>query len=192
MKENIQTNKSRQLVDTAKELFFKYGIKRVSVEEICSKAKVSKVTFYKYFRNKQEIAKYIGDELIKQGFARFDEINGIELSFPQKVELLTKWRMEFMSQISSEFVGEILDLEGIYAEMKQRYLENIKAAQEKGEIRQELSVELIWLVTEKLNELVKDGSWKNIFSDYSQFQQQLRKMYFYGLLENNNSFNGGE
>lgn len=192
MKENIQTNKSRQLVDTAKELFFKYGIKRVSVEEICSKAKVSKVTFYKYFRNKQEIAKYIGDELIKQGFARFDEINGIELSFSQKVELLTKWRMEFLSQISSEFVGEILDLEGIYAEMKQRYLENIKAAQEKGEIRQELSVELIWLVTEKLNELVKDGSWKSIFSDYSQFQQQLRKMYFYGLLENNNSFNGGE
>lgn len=96
---------------------------------------------------------------------------------------MTQWRVEFFSPVSSEFVEEILDLESVYAEMKQRYLENIKAAQQKGEIRKEISVELIWLVTEKLNELVKEGSWKSIFSDYSQFQRQLRRLYFYGLLE---------
>jgi AcrR family transcriptional regulator len=171
------------IVDAARELFFKHGVKRVTVEEICRKAKVSKVTFYKYYNNKQDIAKYIGDELIKLGFDRFDEINGLDLSFPEKIDLMTEWRMEFFSQVSIEFIEEIIDLESVYAEMKQRYLENIKAAQEKGEIRKGVSVELIWLVTEKLNELVKEGSWKSIFSEYSQFQQQLRRLYFYGLLE---------
>jgi AcrR family transcriptional regulator len=171
------------IVDAARELFFKHGVKRVTVEEICRKAKVSKVTFYKYYNNKQDIAKYIGDELIKLGFDRFDEINGLDLSFPEKIDLMTEWRMEFFSQVSIEFIEEIIDLESVYAEMKQRYLENIKAAQEKGEIRKGVSVELIWLVTEKLNELVKEGSWKSIFSEYSQFQQQLRRIYFYGLLE---------
>jgi len=176
-------SKKAQLVDAARELFFKHGVKRVTVEEICSKAKVSKVTFYKYYDNKLEIAKYIGNELTGLGFARFDEINGLDLSFPEKIDLMTQWRVEFFSQVSSEFIEEILDLESVYAEMKQRYLENIKAAQEKGEIRKEISVELIWLVTEKLNELVKEGSWKSIFSEYSQFQWQLRRLYFYGLLE---------
>jgi AcrR family transcriptional regulator len=171
------------IVDAARELFFKHGVKRVTVEEICRKAKVSKVTFYKYYNNKQDIAKYIGDELIKLGFDRFDEINGLDLSFPEKIDLMTEWRMEFFSQVSIEFIEEIIDLESVYAEMKQRYLENIKAAQEKGEIRKGVSVELIWLVTEKLNELVKEGSWKSIFAEYSQFQQQLRRLYFYGLLE---------
>jgi AcrR family transcriptional regulator len=171
------------IVDAARELFFKHGVKRVTVEEICSKAKVSKVTFYKYFGNKHAIAKYIGDELIELGFTRFDAINGLDLSFPEKIDLMTQWRVEFFSQVSSEFIEEILDLESVYAEMKQRYLENIKAAQEKGEIRKEISVELIWLVTEKLNELVKEGSWKSIFSEYSQFQWQLRRLYFFGLLE---------
>ncbi len=176
-------SKKTQIVDTARALFFKHGVRRVTVEEICSKAKVSKVTFYKYFDNKQDIAKYIGDELTKLGFARFDEINELDLSFPEKIDLMTQWRVEFFSPVSSEFIEEILDLESVYVEMKQRYLENIKAAQEKGEVRKEISVELIWLVTEKLNELVKEGSWKSIFSEYSQFQWQLRKLYFYGLLE---------
>ena len=175
--------KKKQIIDAARELFFKHGVRRVTVEEICSKAKVSKVTFYKYFDNKHDIAKYIGDELIKLGFARFEEIKGLDLSFPEKIDLMTQWRVEFFSPVSSEFIEEILDLESVYAEMKQRYLENIKAAQQKGEIRKEISVELIWLVTEKLNELVKEGSWKSIFSDYSQFQRQLRRLYFYGLLE---------
>ena len=178
-----QFKKSRQLVDAARELFFKHGIKRVTVEEICNKANVSKVTFYKYFNNKLELAKYIGDELTNLGFARYDQINGLGISFPEKIDLMTQWRIEFFSEIRSEFIEEILDLEGIYAEIKKRYLKNIKAAQERGEIRKEISVELIWLVTEKLNELVKDGGWKSVFSDYSQFQQQLRKLYFYGLLE---------
>ena len=184
MIEKKQFKKFRQLVDTGRELFFKHGIKRVAVEEICKKANVSKVTFYKYFDNKLELAKYIGDELINLGFARFDEIDRLDTSFPEKIDLMTQWRIEFFSQIRSEFVEEILNLDGVYAEIKKRYLKNIKAAQERGEIRKEISIELIWLVTEKLNELVKDGSWKSIFSDYSQFQQQLRKLYFYGLLEN--------
>ncbi|MBN2410872.1 helix-turn-helix transcriptional regulator, partial [candidate division KSB1 bacterium] len=41
---------------TAKELFFKYGIRRVTIEEICKKARVSKMTFYKFFQNKIELA----------------------------------------------------------------------------------------------------------------------------------------
>ncbi len=176
-------SKKSQVVDAARDLFFRHGVRRVTVAEICNKANVSKVTFYKYFDNKQVVAKHIGDELIELGFARFDEIKGLDLSFPEKIDLMTQWRVEFFSQISSEFIEEILDLEGVYAEIKKRYLENIKAAQERGEIRQEISVELIWLVTEKLNELVKEGSWKSIFSDYSQFQRQLRRLYFYGLLE---------
>ncbi len=184
MIEKNLSKKSILLIDAARELFFKHGIKRVTVEEICNKAKVSKVTFYKYFDNKLELARFIGDQLITLGFARFDEINGLNMSFPEKVDLMTQWRIEFFSQIGSDFIEEILDLENVYAEIKKRYLTNIKAAQERGEIRKDISIELIWLVTEKLNELVKDGSWKSIFSDYSQFQQQLRKLYFYGLLEN--------
>jgi AcrR family transcriptional regulator len=178
------TSKKRtQLIETAKELFFKHGVQRITVEEICKKSNVSKVTFYKNFTNKDELVRYIRDELIRQGFSKFDEINELDISFPEKVELITQWRIDFFSNIKSEFIEDILSVEETIEEMKKRYLKNIEAAQIKGEVRNDLSPELIWLVTEKLNELVRDGSWKEVFSDYSEFQKQLRKIYFYGLLD---------
>lgn len=45
-------SKQRELIETAAQLFFKHGFKRVTVEEICRTAKVSKVTFYRYFAAK--------------------------------------------------------------------------------------------------------------------------------------------
>lgn len=177
------SKKCTQLIETAKDLFFKHGVKRITIEEICKESNVSKVTFYKYFSNKDELIRHIRDELIEEGFSKFDEINELDIGFPEKVELITQWRINFFSNIKSDFIQDILSVEDTIEEMKRRYLKNIEAAQIKGEVRNDLSPELIWLVTEKLNELVKDGSWKEIFTDYREFQKQLRRMYFYGLLD---------
>ena len=184
--------KHRALVDTARELFTKHGIKRVTIEEICEKAKVSKVTFYKYFKDKYMLAKYIGDEMIEAGFTRYDQINALDLSFPEKIDLITRWRIEFFSKLRNEFIEEIQDVEDLQQEIKKRYMKNIKEAQQKGEIKQDISIELIWLITEKLNELGKEGKWKSIFTDYSQFQKQLREVYFYGIVENHGKQNSIE
>jgi AcrR family transcriptional regulator len=39
--------KLARIASTAEKLFMKFGIRRVSVEEICREASVSKMTFYK-------------------------------------------------------------------------------------------------------------------------------------------------
>jgi AcrR family transcriptional regulator len=171
------------LVETAQGLFFKHGIKRVTVEEICEKSGVSKVTFYKYFSDKMQLAQFIIDKLNEEGFSKFDEIHRLDLPYPEKVDLMTQWRIEFFSQMSNEFIEDVMAVGDLKEEFKRRYLRNIEAAQKKGEIRPDLSPELIWLVSEKLGEIAKDGSWKGVFSDFNEFQRQIRKMYYHGLLE---------
>ncbi len=178
-----ESKKYISLLDTAKALFFKFGIKRVTVEEICKKSKVSKVTFYKYFKDKNDLIKTIREELMHTGFASFDEINNLPISYPEKVEMMTSWRMQFFAFMKSEFIKEIIDINSIAEEIKQRYLTNIRQAQEKGEIDPALSPELIWLVTEKFNEIVKEGNWENHVCNHTEAQVQLRRMYFYGLLK---------
>ncbi len=176
--------KYAQLVETAKALFLKHGIKRVTVEEICEKASVSKVTFYKYFSDKMQLARIIVDQMNNEGFSKFDEINRLDLPYPEKVDLMTQWRAAFFSRMAIEFIEDVLVFEDVKQEVEKRYLRNIVDAQKKGEIRSDLSPEFILMVTEKLNEIVKDGSWKAIFTDFNEFQRQIRKMYYYGLLEN--------
>lgn len=180
---SIKSDKYNSLLETAKTLFFRHGIRRVTIEEICAEAKVSKVTFYKYFNDKNDLVRVIREELTQIGFAQLDEINALPLSYPEKVEMMTAWRVQFFASMKGDFIKEIIDVNSVSEEIKQKYLANIKKAQQDGEIDPNLSPELIWLVTEKFNEIVKDGHWETCVSDHIQAQEQLRHMYFYGLLK---------
>jgi AcrR family transcriptional regulator len=48
-------DKEREIVDTARSLVSRHGLKKVTIDDIARKAHVSKATVYKYFRNKTEI-----------------------------------------------------------------------------------------------------------------------------------------
>ena len=174
--------KQTQIVDTATELFSRFGASRVSIEELCRKAGVSKVTFYRYFKNKADLIRYIRDEMIEVGFSRFDEISAMEITYPEKIDLMTRWRVEFFSDMNEEFLRELFTQDEVVEEAKRRFLKNMTAAQQKGEVRTDLSPEFIWFITEKLNSIIREGSWKTVFDEYSTFQKQMRTLFFYGLL----------
>ena len=174
--------KREQILRAAEILFFRHGAKRVTVEEICRESGVSKMTFYKYFPNKIELVRAIRDEWMDEGFKRFDEINALDLSFPEKINLMTQWKVELASRINAKFIRELVSTEDAVAEFKHRYLGNIIHAQKKGEIRSDIDPEFLWLVMEKLGELFMEGSWKRVFSEFSQYQKQIRTLLFYGLL----------
>ena len=181
-KRNRRSKKREQIVRTAESLFSRFGAKRVTVEEVCREAGVSKMTFYKYFPNKIELVRSIRDDWVEDGFRKFDEINAMDIPFPEKINLMTRWKVEFASRVNAEFIRELASTDDVIERVKRRYLGNITNAQEKGEIRSDIDPEFLWLVVEKLNELVKEGGWKSVFSELSQYQQQLRTLLFYGLL----------
>ena len=108
---NTSNQKYVRLVETAKALFFKHGVKRVTVEEICEKAHVSKVTFYKFFSNKDAIVRRIRDDLMSVGFSKFDEIGEMDIPYTEKIDLMTKWRVEYFSQMRSEVIEDIFSFE---------------------------------------------------------------------------------
>jgi AcrR family transcriptional regulator len=174
--------KREQIIRTAERLLTRFGSKRVTVEEICREAGASKMTFYKYFSNKIDLVRSIRDEWVEEGFRKFDEINAMDIPYPEKINLMTRWKVEFGARISADFIRELVSIDEVIESAKRRFLGNITDAQKKGEIRSDIDPDFLWLVTEKLHELIKDGSWNDVLSDFSQFQEQLRTLIFYGLL----------
>ena len=181
------SEKQAQLIRTATELFTRFGSRRVTIEEICRKAGVSKMTFYKYFRNKVDLVRTIRDQWVEEGFRKFDEIDAMDIPFPQKVDRMTQWKAAFSASLHAEFIQELVSLEDVEDKIKRRYLTNIKKAQDRGEVRADIDPELLWVVTEQLYELVRTGAWKRVTSDFSRFQKQLRLLIFYGLLTRSES-----
>lgn len=186
----MRTIKQQQIIDAGKNLFFKHGIKRITVKEISHVAGVSKVTFYKYFENKQALIQVIKNELTETGFAKFDEINKLDLPFAQKIDLMGRWRIEFLESIKGEFVDEVLAKGEFEEKFMERYIQNIVTAQKNGEIRENISPELIALVTEKIREVTLEGKWRKIFDDYISYQDQLRTLIFWGMLTDKNRDKG--
>ena len=180
--DTIRISKKEQMVDAAEALFNRYGSKRVTVEEICRKARVSKMTFYKHFSNKAALVRHIRDVYVEEGFRKFDEINALDIPFAKKIDRMTQWKVEFGARINADFIREMVAVDGVVADVKHRLLNNLTDARNNGDIRDDIDPDFLWLVTEKLSELVKEGTWKEVFADYSQYQYQARTLIFYGLL----------
>ena len=175
-------DKKEQIIKTAERLFTRHGSKRVTVEEICQRAHVSKMTFYKHFANKIELVRYIRNLYVEEGFRKFDEIKALDIPFARKVDLMTRWKVDFGARLNSKFIREMVSIDDVVGDIKRRFLNNLVDARNAGEIRDDIDPEFLWLVTEKLSELVKEGSWKEVFSDFSDYQYQVRTLIFYGLL----------
>jgi len=182
MPQTNRMNKKKQIVKTAENLFSRFGSKRVTVEEICRKANASKMTFYKHFRNKVSLVRHIRDLYVEEGFRAFDDIKALDIPFAQKIDHMTQWKVEFGTRINAEFIREMVAIDDVVADVKRRFLDNIEDARSNGEIRDDFDPDFLWLVTEKLSELVKEGTWKEVFTDFSQYQYQARTLIFYGLL----------
>ena len=176
------SKKKMQILETAEDLLTRYGMKRVTVEEICRKAGVSKMTFYKYFENKTELVKQLWHGWVEDNFKKVDEINAMDISFPEKLDLILEMKMGMASKFNPEFMVELLSLDLDLEEPTQRIMEFILEAQKKGEIRPEIRPEFILAAFDKLNELARDENLRKIYPDFSELSREGFNFFYYGLL----------
>jgi AcrR family transcriptional regulator len=190
----LESPKFKQIVSTAKELFYKFGIKRVSVEEICQTAQVSKMTFYKYFLNKIELAKYIFSELMKENEIQYDEIMASDANFAEKTDLVIKLKLDNMKSMSNDLIKEILvanpELQNLFHEKRQEIYEKVIKqyidAQKNGDIRSDIKPEFILYLLNALTDFTKDANLINLYSDLTEMVKELTNFFFYGILARNN------
>ena len=72
-------SKKEKVIETARELFSRYGY-RISMDELAKEANVTKKTIYSYFKDKDELIKYFLYEELNNINKICDDINKIYLS----------------------------------------------------------------------------------------------------------------
>ncbi len=101
-------DKKEEVIKTARELFTKYGYKKVSMDEIAKKSGVTKKTIYTYFKDKDSMFLYfVQEELnLMRDSIKNDELSN--MSFVDNVAkslyemLLIRKNSELISTISKE------------------------------------------------------------------------------------------
>ena len=183
--------KKSKIVQTAGELFSRYGIRRVTVEEICRQAAVSKMTFYKHFKNKIELVRFVFEKIFEKAERQFDMIINDDCPFTEKVKNIIRLKEEQTQKYSQEFLNDWIFvndpelqnlLEKKTLEIQQRTIRFFEQARKKGEIAKETNLQFVLYMMRHLSEMLKDKELLSIYPDRTQAIMELTRYFFYGIL----------
>ena len=191
MNKRSENTKFQQLVTTAHDLFMRHGIRRVTVEEICLEAKVSKMTFYKHFKNKIDLTKHLLHQIYSKQIADYRTIMAKQILFPEKVKQIVQLKHEQTIMISQEFFRDLLKnpnpeivefLEKKREESLNEVLNDLNMARKKGDIRQNINPEFILYFLNRMTEMAKDENLLSLYHSPNDLVMELTNFFFYGIL----------
>jgi len=185
-----EPKKKTQIVQAADQLFKKFGIKKVTVEEICQEAGASKMTFYKYFANKIELVKYLWQQMTDDSMQKLDELDRRDIPFTEKIKVLLKMKEDATSEMGIEYIHDYLEvipeLHGfyneIYSQVMVKFMDMIRRAQEGGEVRKSMRPEFFLTVVRQLTELAKDEKLAAMYNNYTEFALEINNFLYYGIM----------
>ena len=183
--------KRKQIIQTAKDLFFKYGIKRVTVEEICKEANVSKMTFYKHFKNKNELVKTWITEMTDEALEKYITLMKRDIPFEEKVRETINMKLEGSDQMSQEFFSDYIPhadpelhdfIHQRMHEMMGLIINDYAEAQKRGDIRQDLKIEFILWYLNKMLDMMEDEALEKMYESPQDLIMEMVNFFFYGIM----------
>lgn len=79
------TEKKIKVINAARELFSRYGYKKVSMDAIAKKSLVTKKTIYTYFKDKDELLKYFVYEELDKMKKAVEKIEKKQIPFSERI-----------------------------------------------------------------------------------------------------------
>jgi AcrR family transcriptional regulator len=186
----IKSKKHKDILHTSKELFWKYGFKRVTIEEICEKANVSKMTFYRFYPNKLELAKSVFDMVIDNSIKDFKTLMKQDIPASEKVKGMLQMKFEGTNDISKEFLVDFYNnpdtevsgyIEKRTREVWSEIIEDFKKGQHEGWLRKDFKPEIILIFSQKIMELIKDENILKLYNTPQDLIMEIANIFTYGI-----------
>lgn len=180
--------KKDSILSTAWELFSKRGITDVSISEIAAKAKVSQVSIYNYFGDKNTLAKEVLASYLDKAIKGYDDILEREIPFSEKLKLIMNKKREATAELSrsafSKYAWEDKTLQQVYKEAANSkaisvYNKFIELGKKEGAIDKNIPNDAILAFLLSSVSIIEQSDYLKTSSEY---KRGILKLFFYGLL----------
>jgi AcrR family transcriptional regulator len=188
--DTLSNPKRDQILKTGQQLFWKFGFRRVTVEEICREAGVSKMTFYKFFPNKQELASAILDKVFDESLMKIKMIRDEHESADKTLKKMLQMKSEGVHGISKEFIKDLYanpewgmrsyleeKTSMVYAEISRVY----EKGKEEGWVRKDLNVPFLIQFIQKSIEMITKDELLNHFDSSEELVMEITNLFVYGI-----------
>lgn len=176
----------------AQKLFYRFGIRKVSIEEICREAKVSKMTFYKYFPNKIALAKSVLDAIFAVSINETNKVLKEDLPFIEKLDKMVQWKINYNKDASMAFIREIYASDDADPEIiryiRNEFKKNIETfindfvnAQQAGWIRKDIKPQLIMAMLNQMAIISGDERVLSAYNNVTELITEMSRFFIYGI-----------
>ncbi|MCF8346925.1 MAG: TetR/AcrR family transcriptional regulator [Bacteroidales bacterium] len=171
-------------------LFWKFGTSRVTVEEICREAGVSKMTFYKYFPNKLELACTILDEVFEESIKKIHQLRDNKDPAPQKLKRILQLKSEGVQGLGEEFIKDLYsnpdsDLKPYMEQKTGSMLVEIKSVFEKGKqdgwVRKDVNISFLFSFIMAIQGIITDEEMLKKFQSPEALIMEITNLIVYGI-----------
>ncbi|HNQ11578.1 MAG TPA: helix-turn-helix domain-containing protein [Bacteroidia bacterium] len=180
-----------KILDGAHHLFYQYGIRSVTMDDIASHLGMSKKTIYQYFPDKNKIVVELNDKLMGEHECRLIEIkNNAKNAIDEIISIMTYLRA-FISEIHP---AVFFDMQKYHEEAWKKYLnfkeccmikmveDNLKWGQEEGLYRKDMDINIIAIMRLHQVQMAFD---QNVFSPkrfkLENVQMQMLSHFMHGI-----------
>jgi AcrR family transcriptional regulator len=182
---------SERILDAGESLFTKFGTRRVTIDDICRRAGLSKMTFYKYFPGKIDLAKAVLRRLADAQMTAYREFMAQNIPFEEKVRRTIQLKMNALRSLGNEWPMEILrnpasEIGWLLQEMTGQIAREIRVdyekAQRDGDIRADVRMDFIFYFIDHLQAMLNDERLVRMYDSYEALISELVNFFFYGIL----------
>ncbi len=176
------SRKRAQLIKVGEALFIKHGMRRVTVKEICKQADVSKPTFYKFFENKEALAREIAEQWIDDVVETIEGIEEADIPFQDKLLRLLAIKKELSARPGPEFFEDLIPLNIDMSRGMQRVMRFLTVGQQRGDIRADIHPVVLLAAYSLLNSMQHDQSIRSLYDDAETLAADVFKLFQFGIL----------
>jgi len=180
--------KKAAIIEAARELFARRGVRDVSISEIAKRAGVSQVSIYNYFDDKNALAKEAFIAYIEAEIANFEMILGQDIPFAEKMELIIQGKSSVVTQTGLSNFGEkaLGDkiLQQIFQEaVRERavaiYRNFIETGKTEGYIDKDIPTEAIMLYFMTSMSIFQQSEY---MTKPGEYKMGMVKLFLYGII----------
>ncbi len=180
-----------RIVEQAAELFKRYGIRSVTMDDLASHLSMSKKTIYQFFKDKKEVVRVCLSHMLKNELSDMEDIERKANDVIEEMLLLSEYFRKLMRSMNPSLLFDMRkyhpDAWAIYLEQKEScYLTKLQEAltkgKEQGLIRPQINVAVI---SRMRMETVEMGFNPDIFPsnqyELSEVQQAFFDHFIHGV-----------
>lgn len=182
---------NEQMVEAARQLFFRYGIRSVTMDELARHLGVSKKTFYQHFKDKADLVKAVTALQIQEEEAFMEKVQDeCENAIDEVIKI-----SEYVRAMLKQFHPSLLyDLRKYYPESWQLFLKhkhehmmrciqsNIERGIEEGLYRERLNPQIIARMRMEMIQITLDAEvFPPRHFDLREVQLQIFDFFIYGM-----------